>query len=295
MSFERYLTGNRVYRHGSSAPTVGRVNPSGYVERELRKKRMFAPMEPSQSRSGFAQAALQRLSGMQQPGRITPTRTRPRPAVTNTFGSGGNASGMAGGMPGVGMNKTALHAKLAATRAQHMAEQQAHLAQIRAKQASRPKVSPVGKVTSTKKVAAKPKPTALPWDLQAQQGKNDAGYALGQLRNQILMQRQQAQRDYTGNLQDLDMQQPEEERGLLNQFASRGMPFSSGYGMGVGKLQNQFAGARSGLKGNLTDALTGLQNQETEGSAHYNRTLANIQQALAQRLSKRAGSLGFGK
>jgi hypothetical protein len=93
---------------------------------------------------------------------------------------------------------------------------------------------------------------------------------------------------------ELDAQQPEAERGLLNQFGGRGLAFGSGYGMGVGNLQNQFAGQRAGLQGQLTDMMNALQNQETTGNAKYRQTLAAIQQALAQKLAGRAGTLGFG-
>lgn len=50
-----YAVGNRVYRGGSSAPTMGTVDPEGYVDRSLNA--------PSDRRSGLAAAALRRLGG----------------------------------------------------------------------------------------------------------------------------------------------------------------------------------------------------------------------------------------
>lgn len=50
-----YAVGNRVYGGGSSAPTMGTVDPVGYVDRSLNA--------PSDSRSGLASAALRRLGG----------------------------------------------------------------------------------------------------------------------------------------------------------------------------------------------------------------------------------------
>lgn len=260
MSVERYLAGNKVYRSGSHAPTVGTVDPTGYIERELRK-RMF-DQQASQTRSGLAATALRRI---QQPSYSAP-RTQPMASA---------------GIP----TNAALQAKIAAVKAQHLAE----LQQQKLSQAARPKVSPVGKITSSQA-----KPTALPWDMNAMTEKINAGDVLGQLRNQLMAARQDAQKNYTSTLNDLNQQQPAAERGLLNQFGGRGLAFSSGYGMGVGDLQNKFAGARSGAQQQLTDLLNSYQNQETQGSSTYNKKLAAIQQALAQRLAQRAGSLGFG-
>lgn len=48
-----YLAGKPVYNGGSNAPTHGTVDPMGYIEREIN--------QPSQKRSGLAQAALQKL------------------------------------------------------------------------------------------------------------------------------------------------------------------------------------------------------------------------------------------
>lgn len=280
---DRYLVGNRVYRHGSHAPTMGTVDPTGYVERELRK-RMLDPI--SQTRSGLASAALQRLqgnrtTGLMPPRTVTPTRQiQPYQPTPVQFQPGGTAP------VGVGGN-TALNAKLAAVKAQHYAEQQQQLAAAKAKQAARPKVSSTGKVTPAK-------PTALPFDMEAQTEKINAADTLGQLRNMILAQRQQAESQYSAGQHELDMQQPQQERSLLNNFGSRGLAFGSGYGVGLGNLENALAGQRAGLDQAHTGTLADLLRQENQGNDTYQRRLATIQQALAERLSKRAGTLGFG-
>lgn len=71
-----YAAGNKVYGNGRSNPTSGTVDPSGYVERGVKKKE-------SDRRSGLAAAAGRRLqnnSGVQpeSPGASMP-------------GAGGNA------------------------------------------------------------------------------------------------------------------------------------------------------------------------------------------------------------
>lgn len=55
ISPESYGRGQPVYSNGSHAPTSGTVDPTGYIERGLNN--------PSDSRSGLAQAALSRLQG----------------------------------------------------------------------------------------------------------------------------------------------------------------------------------------------------------------------------------------
>lgn len=283
MSLERYLAGNKVYRHGSSAPTRGTVDPTGYVDRELRKR--MIPQDPSQARSGLAAAAMQRLQGGSGVQRFTQPYQSPGSNVRRSIQPvGGNWGGAA---------NSALTAKMAAVKAEHAAQQQQMQEQLRMKIAARPKVSPVGKVSPSK---PKPvaKPTALPWDMDSMQQKIDAGDELGQLRNMLMAARQGTQREYGDTMQEINQQQPEEERGLLNNFGGRGMAFSSGYGMGVGNLQNRFAGMRGSAQQALADRLSEFQNQETQGNATYNKRLVAIQQMLAQKLSGRAGSLGFG-
>lgn len=60
-----YLTGKRVYRGASNAPKPGRKNPSGYVQRELHKKKQ------SDKRSGKAAAMLRAKDQLQSDGQQT--------------------------------------------------------------------------------------------------------------------------------------------------------------------------------------------------------------------------------
>jgi hypothetical protein len=53
---QRYAAGPTVYSNGMHNPTDGTVDPTGYIDRELNKM-------PSQTRSGLASAALQRVRG----------------------------------------------------------------------------------------------------------------------------------------------------------------------------------------------------------------------------------------
>lgn len=59
-AIRRYAAGSTVYGNGTTHPTDGTVDPSGYIDRELNKV-----MQPSQTRSGLAAAALSRINGGQ--------------------------------------------------------------------------------------------------------------------------------------------------------------------------------------------------------------------------------------
>jgi hypothetical protein len=70
-----FLNGNRVYRGTSHAPDSGRKDPTGYIQRGIKK-------EQSDSRSGLAAAALNlrdRINGNQQ--QSMPPPVIPQPLV----------------------------------------------------------------------------------------------------------------------------------------------------------------------------------------------------------------------
>jgi hypothetical protein len=359
MSVDRYLAGNKVYRSGSSAPTMGTVDPSGYVERELRNRNM-----QSQTRSGLAAAALDRLRTM---GRSPVGESLHPPGQANGWAGQGHFGGTEGpinssaptGNEGTDRSvyfnalQHTLQAKLAAAHAEHANG----LAQMQAQDAGRPTVSPIGKIQaptgmdsggfrmpshmqnqtinpgagalqSETQVASAPVshpasapapashpltvPTnvppqqgvraypqeainvsALPFDYQGTTDSIQAANDYGMLINQLMASRQGAQRDYVTGMHQLDEQQPQDERSILNQFAGRGLAHSSGYGVGYGNLENQYAGERSGLANTLAQLLSQYGNQEAQGNATYNQTLAAIKAAIAQRLAAQAGSLGL--
>lgn len=73
-----YLVGNRVYRGASNAPTRGQVDPMGYIERGLRGSPVGAD-GMSDSRSGLAQAAMQRLGAGGGPSMSQPSAPQQLP------------------------------------------------------------------------------------------------------------------------------------------------------------------------------------------------------------------------
>lgn len=294
-----------------------------------------------QSRSGLAQAALQRMQTLRGGGsqRTSPWMpgggggVRRYPGGSATFNEGAPSGGtrqampwrpgggapqqgtfippkmdgmgnvMPGGAGGMDMNGDGVvngldkvmrnylgHRKIISD-PMHAAKAQ----ELMIKQRKLPFSGPTGKIHApgqVKKVA--PKPTALPWDMEAANAKINANQDFQQLMNKLLEQRQGAQKEYTQGMFGINQAQPEAERGLLNNFSSRGLARSSGYGLGVGNLQNEFAGQRSAVQQRLAELLNGAASQEATGRAGLSQKMAMIQQALAQRLSGRAGKLGWG-
>lgn len=69
-----YSVGNKVYGTGRPNPTSGPVDPTGYVERNMKKA-------SSDRRSGLAAAAGRRLQGgTQQPAQTQPQTVNPQPS-----------------------------------------------------------------------------------------------------------------------------------------------------------------------------------------------------------------------
>jgi len=73
-----YLTGNRIYRGASNAPTRGTVDPMGYIDRSLASA--VGGDGQSDQRSGLAQAAMQRIQGMNSQPQL-PQPQPPHPEV----------------------------------------------------------------------------------------------------------------------------------------------------------------------------------------------------------------------
>ena len=75
--FTPLAAGKKVYAQGSFAPTRGTVDPQGYIQRELAKQQSVSSIGrydgQSDTRSGLAQAALQRMKAV-APGQALSTQ-----------------------------------------------------------------------------------------------------------------------------------------------------------------------------------------------------------------------------
>jgi hypothetical protein len=269
MNTNKALTGKRVYRMSSHAPTRGTNNPSGYIKRELRndnkpeRAQRIQPLKPaepvykkaagnhgvskvgndgqSDTRSGLA-------SKMKPPPRnITKLPSRPRPRVAGIV----KAAGMTGGAAMAAHNK-------------------ANIA-----------INNNGRLD-------------LPFDYSASQNALEQQQQANQSLLDLQSQQQQHAQEYLKGLRDAQQGYTGQQRQTLNDNAARGTAFSSGYGVQVGQNATNYNNAVNDL---------GAQNTQFNNSIEAQRTAVNTglqdylrQQALARavKLDNDAGTLGFG-
>lgn len=241
-SSSSYLVGNRVYNGGTNSPNSGTLNPSGYIERELKKK------TASTRRSGLAATALrmQQNSGSKIPAirniaQLPPTPTNPT-VVSN----------------------------------------------------------PQGRLILSEKTPvtpATPDPTSpnnvLPYDPQtaAQQlllQKQEQDYL-----NNLQVQRQQLAEGITTKQREIDLNAPGQFRNLLNNYAGRGMAYSSGYGYQYGQTEADIERQRADLLRQLQEGNAGFDSNQQSSMDDYQLALAQLMNQNAESSSQDAGNLGL--
>lgn len=104
--------------------------------------------------------------------------------------------------------------------------------------------------------------------------------------NMLNQQYGTSKRDYEAKIPDLARQ-------LLSGYAGRGMAFSSGYGHAVGQQQADIASGLSGLDLQRQQQLADITSQRGLASTGYQNDLASSLVGTVNRLSSRAGTLGF--
>lgn len=136
--------------------------------------------------------------------------------------------------------------------------------------------------------------TALPYQPEA----GDAMLQLLQQKNRfesdMVSEQERINRGYMTSTRDLQEQVPDAQRNLLENYAGRGMAYSSGYAHDQTKQQGQFANMFSELDQNKTQALSEILRQRGLFNDQYALTLQQIQAAAARRLAEQAGTLGLG-
>jgi len=93
-----------------------------------------------------------------------------------------------------------------------------------------------------------------PYDPQAAAGKLAATRSLNDTLAQLTASKQQLAEDYATNSRAVDLQQPNDARALLSNYAGRGMAYSSGYGTAAGNSDDAYARTRAQLSSNLNRA-----------------------------------------
>lgn len=261
-SVQQNLTGKRVYRNSSFAPTRGTNNPSGYIERELRNNMQARTPYQGVSKSGTDGQSDTR-SG------LAATALGGRPMVNTQTRTTGASPTALGGKP-AGSNGMPVTPGFVP--AQAPAKSPAQVVQI----------SPTGQLN-------------LPFDYKyAQEAltqKSNMNSALLALQQET----QAAAQDYLRNRNKTDQAFGEANRNTLNDNAARGTAFSSGYGRQVGKNATSYNNAINELDMQNNQTQTNAIANRNQIQQAYNDFLRQQALARANDLHQQAGTLNLGK
>lgn len=254
-----YSAGNAVYNGGSPQATQGTVDPTGYIDRSLNN--------PSQSRSGLAQAAIQRLQA--PTGALGPGPQEAPPATAASYGAQPSQSVLGSNSP---------------------ADQNIAMQQQAAANLPIPKVAPLN-VNAIGQISL-PASQSLPLDadLAAQEAAQTSAA------NNQLTQYQNQQQALASNYALAAHQAQDKMPGVLNTLlanygSGRGLGFSSGYGSAYNNDQDTFQQQLDSLYGTAQQGLAGVQ---TNAALVPTLLSQAIQQILATQASRNNTTLQGG-
>jgi len=151
--------------------------------------------------------------------------------------------------------------------------------------------------TAVKPPIAKPAPkstgTALPTDPDYQNAAAQLLAAHNSYLGNVAAQRQQLESQYADSVNQAQTQEPNRTRGILNNFAGRGMAYSSGYGQALGNENDAYQHLMSQLGQAHTFGLNDLTRQSTDYEHAYTLQQEALRNAATQRLQAQAGSLNL--
>lgn len=101
---------------------------------------------------------------------------------------------------------------------------------------------------------------------------------------QIRLRRSQADTNYSQNATRLDIEKPNALRNVTNQWAGRGLSFSSGHGQGIQRVNTDFANQLASLASQRQGVHSAADVEEQGENTSYNYDLADLdaQQAAYQ-------------
>lgn len=279
--FNAYAAGNKVYRGGSSAAHFGAsLDPMGYIERELNKR---GGMQ-SQRRSGWASGALAKMG---QGGQGGPNARRPgSPIVTRRVNNNQGIGARRPGSPIFQPNRQRPNQQQNRPNQQQQQQQQSQQQQgagtIGSDSLSAIKTPVISTATGQ-----------LALDPSALQEQADADNAY--FNNRIALDNEETNlnEQYTRGYRDLGIQQKDDQRGDLNNFSSRGMAYSSGYGDEVTNSARDFQNAFADILNQKTNALNYVGQQRLANDTFLSTAKSLIARRQAERNAEDAGTLGL--
>lgn len=273
-SMQQNLQGRTVYKGGSYGPTRGQVSAQGamgYLRRETRKP---------------ANQGL--YGGVSRRGRDGQSDTRSG-AAARMLGSRGKWMGQEGG-PGYGGPNNGRPG----TGIQAPSTQQQQKPEGTAPPAAGTPAAPPAASTPTMTVNAAGTlelPYSPAWNSEVLTGLEDTNATLADIQRQ----RQQQALLYADQQRQANEGYEVQKRDTLNDNSARGVAFSSGYGVGVGRDANNFNNILGALATDNTNANADFDFQATSATNAFKAMLARASDDYANALADDAGTLGYGE
>lgn len=324
--------GKRVYRGGSFAPNRGKVNPGGYIKREVRKRGVsqIGGDGMSDTRSGLAKAALARMQagggrqsklgsmmGMQMQFARRPMHGGGvRPVPPGSFGGPDDGRPIAGSgprmiPPGTGFGGPDDGRPIAGPRmiqpgtgfggpgdGRPIAGGPAATGP-----AINPARGPVGPGHEVPMGTGKYSPVQinkngrldLPFDFAASQEALNRQQQANEALFQLQQEGQQHDLDYLNKSRGMAKDYELQQRGSLGEFGSRGTVFSSGYGNRIATDANDYNQGRLNLDNENTRAKNYMEAAKLRVQQDFNDFLQQQGLARGHELgATKAGTLGLG-
>jgi hypothetical protein len=263
-----YSTGRTVYRGTSYAPTRGTVNPSGYVDRELRSKLAQAALR----RRGLKKPPVQKLQQPQQmiidspmltpTGQILPqnpndpTRGRGTIPTPGGFPNRNLPGGLTKEIPGVDPNDPTRGRGTIPT----------------------PSIPPLDWAN-------------LPFDPEIANQRNKLERQKVDFESELAAKLATLEQERGTSLRTTEMEQPQKLKRALEEFAARGMAQSGGYGVRVGEENDAFSRLKSAIEAGYTGGKNTLETAKNQFSRNYTENLNDLFMQAARNAATKAGEL----
>lgn len=135
--------------------------------------------------------------------------------------------------------------------------------------------------------------TSLPTDPDYQNAAAQLLAAHNSYLGNVAAQKQQLESQYTDATNQAAQQEPNRNRAILNNFAGRGMAYSSGYGTALGNENQAYQHLLSQLNQSHDYGLSDITRQQGDYESQYALQQEALRNAATQRLAAQAGSLNL--
>lgn len=136
--------------------------------------------------------------------------------------------------------------------------------------------------------------TALPFDADAADAQAQLQAQKNRFESDAVSEQERINREHVNLSRQVQEQKPVAQRNLLENYAGRGLAYSSGYAYDQTDQESQFAKMLAELDQGKTAGMADLLRQRGLFNDEWSQRLQAIQAAAARRLAEQAGDLGLG-